>query len=255
MPINEGRFVWHDLSTTDVEGAKEFYGAIAPWTTKPWDDDGEYLLWEKEGTPVGGITRVPADAGGPLSPPSWLASVYVYDVDDCVRRVPKLGGRVLMAPKEIPNVGCWAVIAGPDGAPLALFEPSTANPPGHDGAPTVGEFAWHELRSNDWRKSWDFYSRLFHWDRVREHDMGPDGTYFVFGQNGQSLGGMYTDGDSSQSNWTSYVEVPSVRQATEKVRALGGRVVREPHEVPGGSWIALCADPQGATFAVTSQQQ
>jgi predicted enzyme related to lactoylglutathione lyase len=51
------------------------------------------------------------------------------------------------------------------------------------------------------------------------------------------------------------VEVPSVRQATDKVRELGGQVVREPHEVPGGSWIALCADPQGATFAMTSQQQ
>src|SRR5262249_38961425 len=131
---------------------------------------------------------------------------------------------------------------------------SSANPPGHDGAPRVGEFAWHELRSNNWKESWQFYSRLFHWEKIREHDMGPNGIYFVFGQNGRALGGMYTDPTfSQQGDWTSYVEVPSVRQATEKVRELGGQVVRGPHEVPGGSWIALCSDPQGATFAMTSQ--
>lgn len=256
MPISQGRFVWHDLSTTDVEAAKQFYGAIAPWTTTPWDDDGEYFLWEKEGTPVGGVMRLADGAGSNSGPPGWLPSVYVYDVDACVRQVPKLGGRVLMQPREIPHVGCWAIIAGPDEAPLALFEPSSANPPGHDGAPHVGEFAWHELTSNNWQESWQFYSRLFNWEKVAEHDMGAAGTYFIFGQRGQALGGMRArSADMSASAWTSYVEVPNIQKATETVRSLGGKVVREPHEVPGGSWIALCSDPQGVTFAMTSHRQ
>jgi hypothetical protein len=58
--------------------------------------------------------------------------------------------------------------------------------------------------------------------------------------------------DNSRSSWTSYVEVPSVQQAMETVKSLGGQVMYGPHEVPGGSWIAMCADPQGATFAITS---
>ena len=132
MPISQGRFVWHDLATTDVEGARTFYGAIAPWTTKPWDDDGAYFLWEKEGTPVGGVSQLADTADRTPSPPGWMPSVFVYDVDACVRQVPKLGGAVLMQPREIPHVGCWAVIAGPDGAPLSIFEPSSKNPPGHD---------------------------------------------------------------------------------------------------------------------------
>jgi predicted enzyme related to lactoylglutathione lyase len=252
MPISQGRFVWHDLATTDVEGAKAFYGAIAPWTTKPWDDDGEYFLWEKEGTPVGGVTRLAATADH-AGPPSWMPSVFVYDVDACVRQVPKLGGTVLMQPREIPHVGCWAIIAAPDGAPVAIFEPSSKNPPGHDGAPRVGEFAWHELSSTDWEASMRFYSQLFNWEKIREHDMGANGTYVVFGQNGEALGGMFTRRDASgKSNWTSYVEVPSVQETMEKVKSLGGQVTYGPHEVPGGAWIAMCADPQGATFAITS---
>jgi predicted enzyme related to lactoylglutathione lyase len=253
MPISQGRFVWHDLSTTDVQGAKDFYGAIAPWTTKPWDDDGEYFLWEKEGTAVGGVSRLADTPDGAAGLPGWLPSVYVYDVDASVRQVPKLGGRVLVQPREIPHVGCWAIIAGPDGAPLSIFEPSSANPPGHDGASRVGEFAWHELTSNNWKESWQFYSGLFGWEKIDEHDMGANGTYFIFGQKNHALGGMFTGG--GQASWTSYVEVPSVQQTIEKVKSLGGKVVREPHEVPGGSWIALCSDPQGATFAVTSQTQ
>jgi predicted enzyme related to lactoylglutathione lyase len=257
-PINQGRFVWHDLSTTDIEGAKEFYGAIAPWTSKPWDDDGDFFLWENAGTPVGGVMRLSGLADmtsdGVASLPRWLPSVYVYDVDACARQVPKLGGRVLMQPREIPHVGCWAIITGPEGAPLSIFEPSSASPPGHEGQPRVGEFAWHELMSNDWQASLRFFGALFNWEKIDQHDMGSNGTYVIFGQKNQRLGGMFNGrADVGQPSWTSYVEVPSVKEVTEKVKSLGGTVVREPHEVPGGSWIALCADPQGATFALTSQ--
>jgi predicted enzyme related to lactoylglutathione lyase len=252
MPISQGRFVWHDLATTDLEGAKASYGAIAPWTTKPWDDEGEYFLWEMEGTPVGGVTRL-ADLTDRAGPPSWMPSVFVYDVDACVRQVPKLGGTVVMQPREIPHVGCWAIIAAPDGAAISIFEPSSKNPPGHDGAPRVGEFAWHELSSNDWEASLRFYGRLFNWEKIREHDMGTNGTYVVFGQKGEALGGMFTRrDDAAKPGWTSYVEVPSVQQTMETVKSLGGQVMYGPHEVPGGSWIAMCADPQGARFAITS---
>jgi predicted enzyme related to lactoylglutathione lyase len=252
MPISEGRFVWHDLATTDVDGARTFYGAIAPWTSKAWDDDGEYFLWEREGKAVGGVSRLTASDGQSSRPPAWMPSVYVYDVDACVRRVPKLGGRVLLAPREIPDVGCWAMIAGPDGAPLGIFEPSQGAPHGHDGKPGVGEFTWHELAAPDWRESWKFYSQLFHWETVEEHDLGENGIYFVFGLKGVSLGGMWSTGGQFPSEWTSYVAVPSVNAAIEQVRAHGGKVVREPHAVPDGTWIAHCADPQGATFAITS---
>ncbi|HEY4304839.1 MAG TPA: VOC family protein [Gemmatimonadaceae bacterium] len=253
MPISQGRFVWHDLATTDVEGARTFYSALAPWTTKPWDDDGEYILWEKEGTPVGGVTHLADATDRTSSPPSWLPSVFVYDVDDCVRHVPQLGGKVLMQPREIPHIGCWAIIAGPDGAAISIYEPSSKSPPGNDGVPKVGEFAWHELSSNNCEQSLQFYARLFGWEKIREHDMGENGTYVVFGQKGKALGGMFTRRDETAgSNWTSYVEVPSVQAAMETVKSLGGQVMYGPHEVPGGSWIAMCADPQGAKFAITS---
>ena len=256
MPIPQGRFVWHDLATTDVEGAKNFYTQITPWTTKTWEDDENYTLVEHDGLPLGGMAPLPADSQSNGATANWTPSVYVYDVDACVRQAVKLGATIVSPPREIPNVGCWAAIADPDGAPIALFEPSQGPPPGNAGPPRVSEFSWHELAANDWSKSWDFYRRLFNWERIEEHDMGPLGTYFIFGLNGQGMGGIFTrSAEMSPPSWTSYIEVDSVKSAVPMVTQLGGRVLREPHQVPGGSWIAHCCDPQGASFAMTSTQE
>jgi len=191
------------------------------------------------------------------SMPNWTPSVYVYDVDACSRQAEKLGGKIVMPPREIPNVGCWAVIADPDGATIALFEPSSGPPPGHEGPPLISEFSWHELMANDWKKSWEFYRQLFHWERIEEHDMGERlGTYFIFGVKGQPLGGMFTrNPDMPPPSWVSYVEVDSVKSAVPKVKELGGQVMRGPQQVPGGSWISICSDPQGAMFAMSSAHE
>lgn len=250
MAIPQGRFVWHDLMTSDLDAAKRFYGEVARWTSKPWDDDGEYTLWEREGVPVGGLGKLTNGAH-----PAWMPSVYVYDVDACARQAPKIGGKLIQPPREIPQVGGWAIVAGPEGAPIGIFEP-TDEPPAPTGEAKTGEFSWHELLSNDWRVSWDFYRTLFRWEHVREFDMGANGTYMIFGLNGEGFGGMFTGTpDMPPPNWTSYVQVDSVAAAANAVQKLGGKIMRPPHQVPTGTWISIVEDPQGAMFALASAAQ
>ena len=38
----------------------------------------------------------------------------------------------------------------------------------------------------------------------------------------------------------------------QKVKELGGQVIVEPMDVPGGDRVAMCMDPAGAAFAVHS---
>jgi hypothetical protein len=40
----------------------------------------------------------------------------------------------------------------------------------------------------------------------------------------------------------------------QRVRAGGGQVLNGPLEVPGGSWIARCTDPQGTVFALEGKR-
>jgi hypothetical protein len=47
-----------------------------------------------------------------------------------------------------------------------------------------------------------------------------------------------------------YVNVADIAVAVTRVREGGGQVVQGPMELPDGSWIARCIDPQGAMFSL-----
>jgi len=46
-------------------------------------------------------------------------------------------------------------------------------------------------------------------------------------------------------------ETPQVKQEFERIKDLGGMVIREPYELEGG-WIATLADPDGNYFQLVS---
>jgi len=52
--------------------------------------------------------------------------------------------------------------------------------------------------------------------------------------------------------WLYYFNVEQLDPAIARVTGQGGQVVHGPHEVPGGSWIVQCLDPQGAMFALVA---
>ena len=55
--------------------------------------------------------------------------------------------------------------------------------------------------------------------------------------------------------WPYYFNGEAVDAATARVRDGGGQVLDGPHQVPGGSWIAHCFDPQGAMFAIVGSKR
>lgn len=250
LTIPQGSFVWYDLATSDPEGAKTFYQQITPWKPRPWEDANSYSMWMNEDTPIGGVLplsdRVKARGLGP----HWLPFVYVYDVDHVARQAAKLGGEVRMAPREIPHAGCWSVIADPQGATIGLFEaPETL--PHRAGPPRRGDFTWHELSTSDYKAAFDFYCKLFKWEKTGESDMGEMGTYLMFGQKGIPYGGMFNRVEGMPApSWLCYLRVDDINASADMVKTAGGTVHRGPHEVPGGDMIAICSDPQGAPFAL-----
>ena len=118
-----------------------------------------------------------------------------------------------------------------------------------------GKFSWHELYSSLGDKAaFDFYSGQFGWETMTEMDMGPMGTYRIFGKDGVQIGGMMNKPDNIPvSAWGFYFNVDGIDAAVERITANGGQVLMGPHEVPGGSWIVQAIDPQGANFALVSR--
>ena len=52
--------------------------------------------------------------------------------------------------------------------------------------------------------------------------------------------------------WLYYFNVEAIDAAAARATAAGGQVLNGPMEVPGGSWIVQCMDPQGAMFAMVA---
>ena len=143
-----GRFVWYDLMTTDPNAAADFYTKIAGWGTQPWENSPTpYTMWTTHVSPIGGVMKLMPEMVGSV-PPHWIGYVAVPNVDDSAKQAEALGGKVLSAPMDIPEVGRCAVISDPQGAAIAIFTPKDA-PPDHEGKPNVGEISWHELTTTD----------------------------------------------------------------------------------------------------------
>jgi uncharacterized protein len=249
MLNSQGRFVWHDLATSNTDAAASFYTQVTPWKTQPGDYDPKYTMWVNDGQPLGGCEVLGDELKARNVAPQWLPYVYVYDVDACTRQVKTLGGEVRMGPYEVPNVGGWSVITDPFGARIGMYEPEAKVPVEHR-APRRGEFSWHELMTADYKAAFEFYHELFGWEKTGESDMGEMGIYLMFGKKGVPYGGMFNRRpEMPPPNWLSYIRVDDVRQTAEAVKKFGGVVHRGPMEVPGGDMIAICSDPQSAMIA------
>jgi predicted enzyme related to lactoylglutathione lyase len=247
-----GRFVWHQLLTRDIPGAKKFYSNLVGWKTLPWPLDPGYTVCHAGDVPTAGMMamtpEVPAEA-----PPHWLQYIGTRDVDGTAEAAVRAGGSILKPPSDMQGAGRYAVLQDPQGAVFAIIDPENARPE-PDGIPPVASFSWHELATTDHEAAFAFYSNLFGWDAIMRMDMGPVGIYLIFGQGEVQKGGIYIKPTDypAPPNWLPYARVPNVDDAVKVAEANGAKVTQPPMDVPGGGRIAMLQDPAGAAFAIHS---
>jgi predicted enzyme related to lactoylglutathione lyase len=118
-----GTFIWTELLTGDVEGAKAAYAKLAGWTYEGHaTPDGEpYWVALSQGRPAAGIMSLKTLPPG--APPHWFAYLTVDDVDARCALIENLGGRIGKKPFDIPEVGRIAVVFDPQGACFGLMTP------------------------------------------------------------------------------------------------------------------------------------
>src|ERR1700722_1928187 len=95
MADSHGRFVWHELMTTDLKAATAFYAKVVGWGMRDASMSGtSYTLLTAGETSLGGLTTLPEEAKRMGALPRWLGYVAVSDVGVTAQRVRQLGGRV-----------------------------------------------------------------------------------------------------------------------------------------------------------------
>jgi uncharacterized protein len=251
-----GKFFWYELMTSDLDAAIDYYAKVVGWTASdmpmPGDSSQRYVILEADGRGVGGIMQITDQMRAGGARPGWLGYIHVADADAKAKEIEAAGGKVLMAPADIPEVGRFAFVADPGGAPFYIMMPFPRDEMRPLAPTTAGVVSWHELYSSLGDKTaFDFYAGLFGWETLHEMDMGPMGTYRIVGQDGVQTGGMMKKPDNvPASTWGFYVNVDRLDAAVERIDANGGQIVMGPMEVPGGSWVLQAVDPQGAHFAL-----
>jgi uncharacterized protein YndB with AHSA1/START domain/predicted enzyme related to lactoylglutathione lyase len=115
-----GEFGWNELSTTDTAAAQGFYTQLFGWSpSKMPGGEVDYTIFSAGGEMAAGMMNVMQ----PGSPAYWLGYVMVADCDASAAQAEKLGGKICLPPKDIPNVGRIAIFTDPQGAALGLFQP------------------------------------------------------------------------------------------------------------------------------------
>ena len=117
----------------------------------------------------------------------------------------------------------------------------------------LGAFVWCELLTTDTAAAESFYKKVAGWTSV---PFAPDGSYTVFNNpSGAGVAGLMKLPDGAKlmgapPNWMMYVGTPSVDDTVVRVARLGGRVLKQPENIPNSGRFAVVQDPYGATFGI-----
>jgi len=249
--IPAGTFTWVDLGTTDIAGAKKFYGDLFDWqfNDMPVNDSGAYTMLQQDGKDVGGLYGLSDEMKKMGVPPNWLSYVSVDNADDAAKKATELGGQVMTEPFDVMDVGRMAIMSDPTGAVFAIWQQRATK-----GEMLVNEpnaLCWNELVTNNVDKAGSFYTGLLNWGSETKSMGEFDYTMFLNGE--KPAGGMMPiqkEWGEVPPNWMIYFAVAKTDATVEKTKDLGGKVLSEPNDIPEIGRFATLQDPQGAVFAV-----
>ena len=248
----QGAPAWVDLRTPDVDAALGFYSQLFGWEDDPQelpDGMGHYHIQTLGGEHVAAIAAQWPDEAARGAPPLWSTYLAVDDVDAAAARVAGAGGSLMGEPMDVMEAGRMAWLQDPAGASVCLWQANL-----HVGATVrgdAGSLCWHELHTADPAGAARFLGRLLG-VAAREEPL-PDGSpYVMLSAGGEDVAGIPPappDAGGAPPRWLAYFAVGDTAAAAARVRELGGSVIMEPTESPGGPF-AVVADPQGAAFGV-----
>jgi len=116
-------FIWQELVTSDQEISGTFFSKLLGWSLKQVDGGqfGTYTLFQKDGQDIAGMMNPTPET--PAKGSYWHSYIAVDDVDNCAKQVSVLGGKVLVPPHDVPNVGRICAVSDPTGAITHLMQP------------------------------------------------------------------------------------------------------------------------------------
>jgi predicted enzyme related to lactoylglutathione lyase len=96
----DGTFSWFEIDVPDVEKAKQFYGAITPWTLQPMEGFEGYVIVSLNGQGMGALQ---SSQDGDPSGRGTRIYLDVSRLEDTLAQVRRAGGTVEQERMPIPG--------------------------------------------------------------------------------------------------------------------------------------------------------
>ncbi|RDI58807.1 VOC family protein [Microvirga subterranea] len=257
MTNQHGDFIWYELMTTEADAAAAFYGAVLGWQARPAEGSVRgYNIFGVGGADVGGLMTIPPEDCDTGMQPGWLGYIAVRDVDAAAAEILDAGGRQYVPPTDIPGVGRFALVADPQGVPFYVMRGAMDGTSASFSQEKTGHCHWNELATSDPAAALAFYGARFGWEKGDAMPMGEMGDYQFITHHGTTIGAvMKRMPDGPRPAWTFYFGVEDIDAAASAVLGNGGTIHYGPAEVPGGVFIVVAGDPQGAMFGAVGPRK
>jgi predicted enzyme related to lactoylglutathione lyase len=253
MPIamqrqaGDGLFAWYDIMAVDETATNPFYHGLFGWdfSAEARPNDG-YRMVTFGGQGLGGSLPWKTESGRS----HWMGYIQVTGIEEHVARARELGATIFVEQMEIPDVGKFAVLDDPTGAPFYLYEivpEYRARSTGYDRGP--GYVVWNELITNDLAAATAFYREIAGWELT---PMSPEPlSYTVAKVDGAPVAGLFQPATPpAHSAWIMSVETDDIDATIARAVELGGEVVHAANTVPGVGCTAWIADPTGGVIGL-----
>jgi len=124
----EGDFNWFELFVEQPQVVSDFYRQVINYDVAPdlrTERKSDYVL-SSAGLARAGVAPLPDRED---AKPGWLGVVRVANLDEALTRAAKLGGEIVMSPREAAFESRFAIIADSTGGAIGLIEyVDNANP-------------------------------------------------------------------------------------------------------------------------------
>ena len=113
---------WVELMCRKPDICKAFYSKVLGWLPQiTLMDDFDYCEWLVGDTAIGGMMEMTPEWGN--MPSHWMPYIMVENCDATVAKATEIGGKVCVAPTDIPKVGRFSVLNDPQGGLFSVIKP------------------------------------------------------------------------------------------------------------------------------------
>ena len=240
--MKHSKFIFSDLSTYDLDVAKQFYSKVFDWDFE-YTGDGYHMSYyaNKE---VSGLYETPKKFKNMNMPSFWMSYIQVENIDKTIENAKKLGGIIELVDKDQP-IGKVALIRDPLGAGFTVYEGTFLNARYEN---QINALVWNELFVSDFSKVKSFYQGLFNWSfKTVESNR-----YLIQVNNSDTIGAVQEVSNAVKGEkeyWGVFFGVDSLDKVKQRVIDNGGKLI---YEDPS---ITALADPFDAFFHIVPLQK